>query len=192
VLRHLRECDGIERALAANTAAKGDALHRLIRAYATGDSMDVHRQSLADLYSLALVCDWLREAGFVGLPSPTEVQGQIDRLALLEPLELLAGSGFVGRKVELGRLRTFVEPDANADRTSPRRGSEPASSEHQDGRMIVLFGPGGIGKSTLVAKFLLQLAGRPPGARVPFAYLDFDSTRSRSFSTAAAKRSPPF
>ncbi len=40
----------------------------------------------------------------------------------------------------------------------------------------MLYGPGGIGKSTLVAKWLLELGGRdtPDKSRVPFAYLDFD------------------
>jgi hypothetical protein len=37
-----------------------------------------------------------------------------------------------------------------------------------------VFGPGGVGKSALVARFMLEHARLPEDARIPFAYLDFD------------------
>ena len=39
---------------------------------------------------------------------------------------------------------------------------------------LSVFGPGGIGKSALVARFVPEHARLPEDARIPFAYLDFD------------------
>ncbi len=159
VLAHLRTHGDLQGAISANPAAQGDLLGGLIRSYATGADVELGEMPLAELYSVALVCDWLRQAGFSGLPSATQLHARIDRLELLEPFELLVGNDFVGRKAELKRLRTFA-----------------TGSAHNEARVLALFGPGGIGKSTLIAKALLELAGkeRAPQRRVTFAYLDFD------------------
>ncbi len=174
VLRRLRETGGVERALAANEAGDGDALHRLIRAYATGEGVDLDDLGLGDLYSVALVCDWLREAGFDGLPSPTELADRTDLLAQLEPLELLLGSGFVGRKAELARLRALAGTGPEVPAAPRRRGRTASPPGRPDARMLALYGPGGIGKSTLIAWFLVGQYQTDPAARAPFAYLDFD------------------
>lgn len=169
VLRYLRDHHLVSRALAANRAAAGDVLHQLLRDFATAVPVDLERRSLAELHSIAMVCDWLREAGFQGLPTSADLQSRIDQLAQLEPLELLVTGHFVGRRAELGRIREFVGSASDNRRT--RRGS---SGGHRDVRMLVLYGPAGIGKSTVLARFLVDLARGEPSDRIPFAYLDFD------------------
>ncbi len=92
VLGHLRETGNVERALQANKASEQDQLHSLITTLVTGGSVDIEEQTLGELHSLAMVCDWLHRAGFEHLPDPTRLQDRIDLLTLLEPLELLAGT----------------------------------------------------------------------------------------------------
>jgi hypothetical protein len=176
VLRHLRESGRLDRALAANPASPGDRLHHLIRVLATGGTVEIEDQSLPDLHSLALVCDWLHDAGFEDLPDPERLRDRIDLLTLLEPLELLAGPDFVGRKAELAVIADFLAREQVPPVPSKRGRTAPARPRPEGRRLLVLYGPGGIGKSTLVAKVLLDLGGRdtPAASRVPFAYLDFD------------------
>ena len=176
VLRHLRESGRLRRALAANTASPGDRLHQLIRVLVTGGVVEIADQSLPDLHSLALVCDWLRDAGFEDLPDLVRLRDRIDLLTLLEPLELLAGPEFVGRKAELAVIADFLGREQTAPAGTRRGRSRTTAHQQADTRLLVLYGPGGIGKSTLVARFLLDLGGRdtPAASRVPFAYLDFD------------------
>jgi hypothetical protein len=176
VLRHLRESGRLDRALAANPASPGDRLHHLIRVLATGGTVEIEDQSLPDLHSLALVCDWLHDAGFEDLPDPERLRDRIDLLTLLEPLELLAGPDFVGRKAELAVIADFLAREQVPPAPSKRGRTAPARPRPEGRRLLVLYGPGGIGKSTLVAKVLLDLGGRdtPAASRVPFAYLDFD------------------
>ena len=38
----------------------------------------------------------------------------------------------------------------------------------------MIHGPGGMGKSTLLARFILDQVDRDRASRIPFAYLDFD------------------
>jgi hypothetical protein len=171
VLADLRRHGNLDRAISANPALDGDLLGRLIRSYATGAGVELDDMPLAELYSVALVCDWLRQAGFTGLPGETQLHDRIDRLELLEPFELLVGTDFVGRKVELSRLRAFL---TGRPRGTPQHHAWWSSEDRDDARMLVLYGPAGIGKSTLIAKALLDLARDPPDVRVPFAYLDFD------------------
>ena len=39
---------------------------------------------------------------------------------------------------------------------------------------LLVYGPGGVGKSTLIAKFILDHVGSAGGPQLPFVYLDFD------------------
>lgn len=90
------------------------------------------------------------------LPGLAAIEGQLATLELLRPLRELAGEHFRGRVELLDRLRRYVEAP----------GALPP---------MVLWGPGGVGKSTIAARFLLDQAeaGGPTGD-VPFAYLNFD------------------
>ncbi|WP_267243425.1 ATP-binding protein [Streptomyces sp. PR69] len=110
---------------------------------------------LADLLQAVL---WLRLIpGMSGLPEAGGVQARLERARLLQPLERLLRDPFVGREAELGELRGFVDGRAAGRAPSPP---------------LVIHGPGGVGKSTLLAAFLLDSLRSTPG--FPFAYIDFE------------------
>ncbi|MXP66022.1 hypothetical protein E0493_22005 [Roseomonas sp. M0104] len=122
----------------------------------------------------------------VPLPRPQDVRRLLELAELLEPLRLLIGATgaagrdrFVGRERELRDLRAFV--DALASQTlseGMQRGFRRAldyisgAVTARRARVLVIEARGGLGKTALIAKFVLDHALAAPG--VPFAYLDFD------------------
>ena len=168
VLRQLREQDGLAAALASNPGEPGDTLGRLLREHLIGQPGRVDSLNLTDLNSTAMVLAWLSAAGF-----PVTAQDAVARrtawLTLLEPFTLLAGEHFRGRTDELAALRRFagiVAPGAT--------GAAEIARSPEGLVPMVIYGPGGVGKSTLVARFILEHAQALERDRFPFAYLDFD------------------
>jgi hypothetical protein len=125
------------------------------------------------------------------LPDVIACRRAVERAELLEPLRILIGAAggwdgrpegdrFVGRASELATLRAFVDELASeglvemgaralgrATRVASRLVNQRAEGP------LVIVGGGGLGKSTLMAKFVLDHA-LAPGRPFPFAYLDFD------------------
>ncbi len=85
------------------------------------------------------------------LPTVDELVTRLSAIDLYRPLHELVGQYFRGRKELLETLNDHV--------TSTR--PEP----------LIFWGPGGVGKSTVVARFLLQ---RMESMNLAFAYLNFD------------------
>ncbi len=172
VLRQLRERDAVPAALAANPAEAGDVLYRVMREQLTGKAAPLEDMALEGLHSLALVSGWLRAAGFPDLPDEEALNRRIAWLTLLAPFELLVGDHFRGRAAELARLRAYVGV------LSPGSAEGPAtvrsSAPQEDLLPLVISGPGGVGKSTLLARFILDHARALERDRFPFVYLDFD------------------
>ena len=133
-----------------------------------------------------------------GVSLPTRVttlanaQRLLERAELLEPLRISIGAlgdwdktptedRFVGRKSELRQLRSFVdEIEAEGQLEALTRGI--ASLKQSIGSrfgtqnvpgVLMVVAPGGLGKSALMAKFVLDHA-LMQHRRFPFAYLDFD------------------
>ncbi|WAM28266.1 ATP-binding protein [Myxococcus sp. NMCA1] len=91
------------------------------------------------------------------------------RARLLAPFRKLAGDTFRGRKAELGRLRAHI---GVLDTSVRQRLSDVLERTRLwSGRRapLLIHGPGGMGKSALVARFMLEHS-----RSVAFAYLDFD------------------
>ncbi|MEX0167855.1 trypsin-like peptidase domain-containing protein [Streptomyces sp. LMG1-1-1.1] len=99
---------------------------------------------------------WLsRVPGVTGLPAVDDVQHRLEKARLLQPMHRLIQGTFHGRTAELDSLHAYL--------ALPEEPAEPP---------VLLYGVGGIGKSTLLAKFLVDaLAASPTG--FPFAYIDF-------------------
>lgn len=93
----------------------------------------------------------------------------------LTPFETLASDAkFVGRESELDTMREHVgvlPPESYARRI--RAWLTPMVFRGQRAALSV-FGPGGVGKSTLMGRFALEHLRLPLEQRIPLAYLDFD------------------
>ncbi|MFC9392279.1 trypsin-like peptidase domain-containing protein [Streptomyces sp. NPDC057027] len=100
---------------------------------------------------------WLsRVPGVTGLPEVDEVQHRLEQARLLQPMRRLVRGTFHGRTAELDALHAYL--------ALPEEPAEPP---------VLIHGVGGIGKSTLLAKFLVDaLAAAEPGG-FPFAHIDF-------------------
>ncbi|WP_426404576.1 trypsin-like peptidase domain-containing protein [Streptomyces sp. R-07] len=100
---------------------------------------------------------WLsRVPGVTGLPAVDEVQHRLEQARLLQPMRRLVRGTFHGRTAELDALHAYL--------ALPEEPAEPP---------VLLHGVGGIGKSTLLAKFLVDALAAAGPAGFPFAYIDF-------------------
>ena len=132
--------------------------------------------SRAELVALLTVHEWV-DGILTGLPEKAVINRAIARLDLLAPMRRLADENFVGRKTELGQLADYVHSPA------------PGGLAGQIGRTfratrsvpLFVYGPGGMGKSTLLARFILDQAGAG-GLRA--VYLDIDRPTIRPDSPA--------
>jgi hypothetical protein len=156
VLRRLREQHRIDVSLAANPERPPDQLQVVFERYLTGSPPPLEQQSLETFACTVVVCDWLRAAGFAGVPAASALDARLEWLKLLQPFEHLVGTTFSGREAELRSLHDFV--------ATPDDGFRP----------VLIHGPGGVGKSTLLARFILLRAQVPDEDRHPIVYLDFD------------------
>src|SRR5262249_37717732 len=107
-----------------------------------------------------------------GLPNIDDVRARLDVLDFLAPFEAIAGDAiFQGRVSELDQLRNYIgvlPPQtlrSKIARVWPRPTARPALS---------VFGPGGVGKSALIGRFVLEHWRLTADERIPFAYLDMD------------------
>ncbi|WP_187283591.1 AAA family ATPase [Streptomyces sp. t39] len=167
-----------ERMLRAARAVPGDPAdtarawaERLLR----GQARDLASYGVDELHAALTVTQWFAEAPLaraalarcsLDLPEPAVVRDRIELAALLQPLRALVGDRFVGRHHELDMLAAHVG-------VLPRPGGTPRPTPAGRPRLMI-HGPGGVGKSTLVARFVLDHAGRPGASVLPFAYLSFD------------------
>lgn len=125
------------------------------------------------------------------VPSPEQVARQLARETLLQPFRHLTGewkdgefvSYFAGRETELEHLYNYLSvlpPQSFFSRVGRAfRGIIDSAWDYIAGsaghRPLLIHGPGGVGKSTLLAKFLLDhLTETAPQDRFPYIYLDFD------------------
>lgn len=100
---------------------------------------------------------WLgRVPGVTGLPPVDDVQHRLEEARLLQPMHRLLQGTFHGRTAELDSLHAYL--------ALPEEPAEPP---------VLIHGVGGIGKSMLLARFLVDALAAAP-ARFPFAYLDFE------------------
>lgn len=147
-----------------NSNHSDDFTDSLLGAFITGDGAGAFDPQDPDhLRSAVQVVQWLRKTDIV-LPSLDELRSSLERATLLGPFRHLTSGFFAGRNAELKRLTDYVDgPDRLPDGTPPPP--------------ILLYAPGGMGKSSLLAHFILENSERDvsdPERWRPFVYLDFD------------------
>lgn len=125
----------------------------------------------------------LRDGGILSAADAARLEGAVQLAELLEPLRFLIHwdpvaktDAFIGRTAELRELRKFVDVlKSKSFLESVQRNYSMLFED--ESRALVLSGIGGVGKSTLVAKFLVDhIANAAPTTRLIFSYLDFDRT----------------
>lgn len=114
------------------------------------------------------------------LPDPDELRRRLDYARFTAPFERLAGTGFVGRTSELQKLHDYVGV------TELRSSMEALTAVFRGWLLksklgpLLVYGPGGVGKSALIARFILdQDANRVAFGGFPIAYFDFDNSSLR-------------
>jgi len=119
---------------------------------------------------------WLQPSG-LPLPSLEKVQEIIDQNEVPAIFEKMAGNNFTGREAELEMLREYVEvlPPSNNLRVLRRQVRRWFGLERKP--PLVIYAPGGAGKTTLISKFLLEHMQVPEELKFPYVYLDFDNPR---------------
>lgn len=174
VLRRLGTRTALASALKANLSRPQDALQKVFEWYVLGDAKNLAAQTPEELSSTLQVSDWLsgtelRDA----LPAQHEVRRWVEMSNLLSPFRLLVGDHFRGRTKELHLLREYVEVLKPQSRGATLRRSLRKIISLREKPPLLIWGPGGIGKSTLLAKFILEHTIESD-ERLPFLYLDCD------------------
>lgn len=152
-------------------------LQRMLDAFVDQRDIIVGERTEDELLAWLQVLQWSEEAlsrsGRTAWASTVgatrdEIEGRLEQLEVTRAVRALAEAGCIGRDAELARLHAY--------RREPARGSlseDPA---------FVVHGVGGIGKSTLVARFLMDVVhDAERGEPVVLAYLDMDRPTLRSY-----------
>lgn len=115
------------------------------------------------LRAMLQVSGWLARTG-LKLPSTAMLSAALERAMLIAPFRHLTRGFFAGRETEVATLAAYVDgPDVGAHGVAPPP--------------IFIYGPGGMGKSALLAHFILAHSDRDTtrtDSWRPFVYLDFD------------------
>jgi cellulose synthase operon protein C len=186
-LAELLAAGRVGEALRANPASGEDTRQRVFGQVLTGSLPPLEKLRLDELTALQAVEPWVDGLALPRpLPAPAALSYHLERERLLDPFRHLLGrfeagtyvEHFRGRARELRRLREYVDVAASEGlfETTSRGLSAAAASlfNLHESPPLVIHGPGGVGKSSLMAKFLLQHAEAHLKERFPFAYLDFD------------------
>ena len=146
-------------------------LQATLEQYLLGEAPALEDQSLDELERTRQIAAWLAGA-IAGVPDLEQVDARADYLRLLRPFEVIAGdSVFRGREFEMDTLRRYIGV------------VKPRSKKLRDlfvwhvakkQPAVTISGPGGVGKSAIVARFMLEHTRPREDERVPFGYLDFD------------------
>jgi hypothetical protein len=173
VLRSLKDRRAMAACLKANPRRPKTGLQKMFERYLRDEAPAVSDQTPHQLSQTLQVLDWL--GGILpGLPERDELRDRMEWDALLAPFRFLVDEHFSGRKIELGRLHDYVGVLETESILSAITRTFRQVFNLKEKPPLLVCGPGGIGKSTLLAKFILNHATASREKRIPFAYLDLD------------------
>jgi len=159
-------------ALEANPDRLDNPLQRTLEEQIRGTAKRLEGQSLDELTRTLQAVRWL-QATELSLPDTAYIQRLMEERRVLAVFEQLTAN-FVGRTDDLRRLRDYVgvlEPSGAIE--GVRRTFRRWFDQHEK-PPLAFYAEGGAGKSTLIARFLLDHARVPEEQRFPYVYLDFD------------------
>ena len=159
-LKQLGTREAMQRALAANSPRPDATLQKLFEAYLSHSAKPLEEQTVAELTASLQVRDWL-EGILDDLPDREALTNRLEWQQLLQPIRELVGEHFRGRTQELTDLHNYLKT------------GQPQRSIYQ-AKPLMIFGPGGVGKSTLLAKFILETVDSAAIDDFVFCYRDFD------------------
>ncbi|TFW57802.1 hypothetical protein CT676_27760 [Bradyrhizobium sp. MOS001] len=173
-LSELISSDTLSAALEANPKERTGPVQVQFECYLTGNAKPIEQQTLSELEDTLQALVWL-DGVPISHPSLDDVRRRLDYLRLLAPFESLAGDDvFRGRQSELDSLRSYVGVLPPASLLARLKGTALSWLQPPQQPALSVFGPGGVGKSALVARFMLEHTRLPEAVRIPFAYLDFE------------------
>ncbi|MFD0934046.1 hypothetical protein [Methylobacterium trifolii] len=143
-----------------------------------GSASELSSLSLSELTTLGEVVGWYGPET-EGLPDAKLIARETAVRRLRAPFEHLLGGRFQGREVEQRELRSYVDVlDSQSFLESASRALEGVSRWASGGRSgaYVLHAPGGMGKSSLIAKFITDHVDTV-GDTLPVAYLDWEDPK---------------
>lgn len=149
-----------------------DRVQRAIDLLLAGDRLVPNALALDDLYALETIQPWF-EGLLPGVPDPATLHAARRRRELLAPHEALAGRAFYGRLREREKLRGYINAVAS-ERSAEwlRRQVDLVARWWNDHPPLIVHGPGGVGKSSLIAHFVLEHASLDG-----FVFVDLDFGR---------------
>ena len=147
-------------------------LQRMLDAYVLGSDTPLEERDEEELAASLHAERWCTEA-FGGaeifnpreLPKRQEIEGRIRTLGIRRPIDRLLAGGFIGRREELSRLHAFRRDAIGLEQDSIGLDASPA---------FIVYGVGGMGKSTLIARFVSDIMAESDEGDLAWAYLDFD------------------
>lgn len=143
-------------------------LHRVLR-----HDVEIQQMDFSEIAQLREVLQWLEGSEFAATALQQQAAQRMDRLQLFKPFLRLLADGFQGREHELEILRVFLQSRLGTDSLLSRLPLPPLPGAVRN-LPLALFGPGGIGKSTLLARFLMTYCGPAASSPLPFVYIDID------------------
>ena len=172
VLRELGGESAWREVLSRQKLAGESSLQRTLRIYLLGDGPALEEQDRSQLADTIQVSSWL--AGVVpGVPTRSEIESRMDFLGLLEPFEELVAH-FKGREKQIQDLRDYVGVLPPGSLTEFVTRAVRQIFRLREKPPLVIHGPGGRGKSTLMAQFIIEHAVLDKNQKFPFTYINFD------------------
>jgi hypothetical protein len=176
VLRQLGSRERMRETLSTLELVPHEPLQTAINRIVNDEDVAGESSSIAWLQIAYRALSWF--AGIIDTESSDKVLARIEAAGSLERFHRLVGDNFRGRTDELRELSEYVGVLPGGQGLITRVLERWMSFEQKPA--LVITGPGGIGKSTLLARFILDHASLTDDRRLPFAYINFDSPTVRA------------
>jgi len=152
-------------------------LQRTLEGYIRGENPPILDLLPQDQLAAHLQATRWLETSSLPLSSPEDIQAAIDQREVPAVFEKMAGKNFVGREAELALLCDYVEVLPASSGLEGLRRQIRQWLHLKTKPPLVIHAAGGVGKTTLISKFLLDHRHVPEEMKFPYVYLDFDSPR---------------